>query len=46
MARRLFGDEHWAGLFALPADERDVVRHCTLTSDDLALVGIKRRADA
>lgn len=42
--RRLFSDEHWAGLFALPADERDVVRHCTLTADDLALIGIKRSA--
>lgn len=40
--RRLFRDEHWAGLFALPADERDVVRHCTLTADDLALIGVKR----
>lgn len=38
--RRLFSDEHWAGLFALPTDERDVVRHCTLTADDLALIGI------
>jgi len=42
--RRLFSDEHWAGLFALPADERDVVRHCTLTPDDLALIGAKRSA--
>ena len=24
--RRLFSDEHWAGLFALPADERAIVR--------------------
>ena len=36
--RRLLGDEHWAALFALPAGERDVVRHCTLAPDDLALV--------
>ncbi len=42
--RRLFSDEHWAGLFALPADERDVVRHCTLTPEDLALIGVKRSA--
>ena len=42
--RRLLSDEHWAGLFALPADERDVVRHCTLTPDDLALIGVKRSA--
>ena len=36
--RRLLGDEQWAALFALPAGERDVVRHCTLNPDDLALV--------
>jgi TnpA family transposase len=42
--RRLFSDEHWAGLFALPADERDLLRHCTLTPDDLALIGVKRSA--
>ena len=42
--RRLFSDEHWAGLFALPADERDILRHCTLTPDDLALIGVKRSA--
>ncbi len=30
MARRkLLGDEQWAALFALPAGERDVVRHCS-----------------
>ena len=28
--RRLLTDEHWACLLALPSDERDVVRHCTL----------------
>ena len=42
--RRLLGDEQWAALFALPAGERDVVRHCTLTPDDLALVAAKRSA--
>ena len=43
MARRkLLGDEQWAALVALPAGERDVVRHCTLTPDDLALVATKR----
>src|SRR4051794_29939866 len=42
--RRLFSDEHWAGLFALPADERAIVRHCTLAPDDLALIGAKRSA--
>ena len=40
--RRLLGDEQWAALFALPAGERDVVRHCTLTPDDLTLVAAKR----
>jgi hypothetical protein len=25
--RRLLSDEHWTVLFALPADEREVVRH-------------------
>lgn len=40
--RRLLTDEQWAGLLALPRDERDVVRHCTLTPDDLALVAAKR----
>ena len=42
--RRLLGDEQWAALFALPAGERDVVRHCTLTPEDLALVAAKRSA--
>ena len=42
--RRLLGDEQWAALFALPAGERDVVRHCTLTPDDLTLVAAKRSA--
>ena len=45
MARRkLLGDEQWAALFALPAGERDVVRHCTLTPDDHTLVAAKRSA--
>ncbi len=35
--RRLLGDEQWAALFALPAGERDVVRHCTLTPDDFSV---------
>ena len=35
--RRLLGDEQWTALFALPEGERDVVRHCTLTPDDLPL---------
>lgn len=40
--RKLLGDEQWAALFALPAGERDVVRHCTLTPEELTLVGAKR----
>jgi hypothetical protein len=40
--RRLLGDAFWAGVFALPSEEREVVRHCTLTPDDLALVAAKR----
>ena len=32
--RRLLGDAYWAGVFALPSEEREVVRHCTLTTDD------------
>lgn len=40
--RRLLTDEHWAGLLALPWDERDVVRHCTLASEDLARLATNR----
>src|SRR5215212_3603649 len=40
--RRLLGDRYWAGAFALPSGEREVVRHCTLTADDLALAAAKR----
>ena len=40
--RRLLTDEHWAGLLALPSDERDVIRHCTLAPEDLAALAIKR----
>jgi TnpA family transposase len=40
--RRLLGDRYWAGAFALPSEEREVVRHCTLTADDLALAAAKR----
>ena len=40
--RRLLTDEHWAGLLALPSDERDVVRHCTLAPEDLAALATKR----
>jgi hypothetical protein len=40
--RRLLGDAFWTGVFALPTEELEVVRHCTLTPDDLALVAAKR----
>ena len=40
--RRLLADAFWAGIYALPSEEREVVRHCTLTPDDLALAAIKR----
>ena len=40
--RRLLSDAYWAGVYALPAEERDVVRQCALGPDDLALVGAKR----
>jgi hypothetical protein len=36
--QQLLGDEHGARIFALPSEERDVVRHCTLTADGLAVV--------
>jgi TnpA family transposase len=43
MARqRLLADEQWARLLALPSDERDVVRHCTLAPDELAVLATKR----
>jgi len=28
-------DEAWGAVMALPSEERDLVRHCTLGSDDL-----------
>ena len=40
--RRLLTDEHWAGLLALPSDEREVVHHCTLIPEDLAALATKR----
>ena len=40
--RRLLGDAYWATIYALPSEEREVVRYCTLTADDLALVAAKR----
>jgi hypothetical protein len=43
MARRqLLTDEQWARLLAPPNDEREIVRHYTLSRDDLDLIGGKR----
>lgn len=43
MARqRLLAGVFRAGIYALPSEEREVVRHCTLTPDDLTLVAAKR----
>jgi Domain of unknown function (DUF4158) len=43
MARRqLFTDEQWASLLAPPSEERKIVRHCTLSRDDLDLIAAKR----
>jgi hypothetical protein len=33
--RRLLSDEAWGAVMALPSDERDLVRHYTLSSEDL-----------
>ena len=40
--RRLLTDEQWAGLLALPNEERDIVRHYTLDPDELAVLAAKR----
>ena len=43
MARRqLLTDEQWARLLAPPNDEREIVRHYTLSRDDLDLIAGKR----
>jgi Domain of unknown function (DUF4158) len=43
MARRqLFTHEQWASLLAPPSEEREIVRHCTLSRDDLNLIAAKR----
>jgi hypothetical protein len=36
--RQLFPDEQWASLLAPPREEREIVRHCTLSRDDLDLI--------
>lgn len=33
--RRLLSDEAWHAVMALPSEERDLVRHCTLSAEDL-----------
>lgn len=43
--RRLLGDDAWARLLDPPTDELEIARLCTLTTDDLALIG-NRRTDA
>jgi TnpA family transposase len=40
--RQLFPDEQWASLLAPPSAEREIVRHCTLSRDDLDLIAAKR----
>ena len=40
--RQLFPDEQWASLLAPPSEEREIVRHCTLSRDDLDLIAAKR----
>jgi len=40
--RRLFTDEQWTSLLAPPTEEREIVRHCTLSRDDLDLIAGKR----
>lgn len=40
--RRLLSPEQWASFLAVPADEREIVRHYTLGRDDLDLIVGKR----
>jgi hypothetical protein len=40
--RRLLTGEQWAELLSPPARERDIVRHYTLTGQDLATIAAKR----
>jgi TnpA family transposase len=43
MARRqLLKDEQWASLLAPPSEERKIVRHYTLSRDDLDMIAAKR----
>ena len=40
--RRLLNDVQWAGLLSPPSDEREIVRHYTLSDEDLAAAASKR----
>jgi hypothetical protein len=40
--RQLFMDEQWTRLLAPASEEREIVRHCTLSRDDLDLIAAKR----
>jgi TnpA family transposase len=40
--RKLFTDEQWTRLLAPAREEREIVRHCTLSRDDLDLITAKR----
>ena len=40
--RRLLDDVQWAGLLSPPSDEREIVRHYTLSDEDLAAAVSKR----
>lgn len=42
--RRIFTDEQMAPFWAMAADEREIVRHYTLSADDIELVAQKRSA--
>ncbi len=42
--RRLMTDEQWAAFLGAPTDERMLVRHYTLSRDDLDIVAAKRTA--
>jgi TnpA family transposase len=43
MARRqLLNDVQWAGLLLPPSDEREIIRHYTLSDEDLAAAACKR----
>ncbi|BAI73393.1 transposase [Azospirillum sp. B510] len=42
--RRLLTEDQWASLLAVPDDERAMVRHYTLSRDDLDIVTLRRTA--